>query len=114
MQNKNLPPSRKSILHNGEVKPVGPHQRITYSGSVHALQTSSIGASKVRVMTRSRFFTRSVASVIKLSFNLFSACRFNAGPPVSALVDLSPPTKIADKTSTASTPSDGEFIFFIA
>src|SRR4051794_39063850 len=46
MQQRNLPPTRKSILQTGEVKPFGPHHCMTYFGSVHAFQTSSRGASK--------------------------------------------------------------------
>src|SRR5438270_8265427 len=51
MQQRNFPPTRKSILQTGEVKPFGPHHCITYLGSVHAFQTSSRGASKTRVIT---------------------------------------------------------------
>src|SRR5258708_3649712 len=51
MQQRNFPPTRKSILQTGEVKPFGPHHCITYFGSVHAFQTSSRGASKTLVTT---------------------------------------------------------------
>src|SRR3712207_3391750 len=51
MQTSEVPPSRKSILATGAVKPVGPHQRITRSGSDQAFHTSSTGASKTRVTT---------------------------------------------------------------
>src|SRR5580698_7912292 len=51
MQQRNFPPTRKSILQTGQVKPFGPHHCITYFGSVHAFQTSSRGASKTRVTT---------------------------------------------------------------
>src|ERR1700694_5168874 len=51
MQQRNFPPTRKSILQTGAVKPFGPHHCITYCGSVHAFQTSSRGASKTRVIT---------------------------------------------------------------
>src|ERR1700694_2384982 len=51
MQFRNFPPTRKSILQTGVVKPFGPHQRIARSGSDQALNTSSSGASKTRVMT---------------------------------------------------------------
>src|SRR5579862_6218937 len=51
MQNRNFPPTRKSILQMGEVKPFGPHHCITYFGSVHAFQTNSRGASKILVTT---------------------------------------------------------------
>src|ERR1700746_3364918 len=51
MQRRDFPPTRKSILQTGEVKPFGPHHCITYFGSVHAFQTNSRGASKTRVTT---------------------------------------------------------------
>src|SRR6476661_10011805 len=58
MQQRNFPPTRKSILQTGAVKPFGPHHCITYFGSVHAFQTNSRGASKTRVKTiRSISFT---------------------------------------------------------
>src|SRR6202045_1146530 len=58
MQQRNFPPTRKSILQTGEVKPFGPHHCITYFGSVHAFQTNWRGASKILVTTiRSISFT---------------------------------------------------------
>src|ERR1700689_5936430 len=51
MQQRNFPPTRKSISQTGAVKPFGPHHCITYLGSVHAFQTNSRGASKSRVTT---------------------------------------------------------------
>src|SRR5580765_3530194 len=51
MQQRNFPPTRKSISQKGAVKPFGPHHCITYCGSVHAFQTSSRGASKTLVTT---------------------------------------------------------------
>src|ERR1051326_4026292 len=51
MQQRNFPPTRKSIWQTGAVKPFGPHHCITYFGSVHAFQTNSRGASKTLVMT---------------------------------------------------------------
>src|SRR5437660_6066143 len=51
MQQRNFPPTRKSILQTGEVKPFGPHHCITYFGSVHAFQTNLRGASKTLVTT---------------------------------------------------------------
>src|SRR5437762_13657534 len=51
MQQRNLPPTRKSIWQTGAVKPFGPHHCITYFGSVHAFQTNSRGASKTLVTT---------------------------------------------------------------
>src|SRR5246127_337924 len=50
MQQRNFPPTRKSISQTGAVKPFGPHHCITYFGSVHAFQTNSRGASKTRVI----------------------------------------------------------------
>src|SRR5687767_7742175 len=55
MQTSDVPPTRKSILASGQVKPSTPHHCITYSGSLQAFHTSSTGASKTRVTTRSRF-----------------------------------------------------------
>src|SRR5215467_6732342 len=49
MQKRNFPPTRKSILQTGAVKPFGPHHCITYFGSVHAFHTNSRGASKTLV-----------------------------------------------------------------
>src|ERR1700745_1953416 len=51
MQQKNFPPTRKSISQKGAVKPFGPHHCITYFGSVHAFQTNSRGASNTLVIT---------------------------------------------------------------
>src|SRR5438874_5559792 len=51
MQQRNFPPTRKSISQKGAVKPFGPHHCITYCGSVHAFQTNSRGASKTLVTT---------------------------------------------------------------
>src|ERR1700683_528780 len=50
MQQRSFPPTRKSILQTGAVKPFGPHHCMMYFGSVHAFQTSSRGASKTLVM----------------------------------------------------------------
>src|ERR1700678_1079550 len=58
MQQRSFPPTRKSILQTGEVKPFGPHHCMMYFASVHAFQTSSRGASKILVTTiRSISFT---------------------------------------------------------
>src|SRR3984885_2140969 len=58
MQQRSFPPTRKSILQTGAVKPFGPHHCMMYFGSVHALQTNSRGASKTLVTTiRSISFT---------------------------------------------------------
>src|SRR5271169_545708 len=51
IQQRNFPPTRKSILQKGVVKSFGPHHCITYFGSVHAFQTNSRGASKTLVTT---------------------------------------------------------------
>src|ERR1700753_2776868 len=51
MQQRSFPPTRKSILQTGAVKPFGPHHCITYFGSVHAFHTNSRGASKILVIT---------------------------------------------------------------
>src|SRR5579862_6530477 len=63
MQQRNFPPTRKSILQNGAVKPFGPHHCITYFGFVHASQTNARGASKIRVTTI-RSFSLAVFPVI--------------------------------------------------
>src|SRR5579863_3312323 len=58
MQQSNFPPTRKSILQTGAVKPFGPHHCMMYFGSVHAFQTNSRGASKTLVIViRSVSFT---------------------------------------------------------
>src|SRR6201985_3822350 len=49
MQQRSFPPTRKSILQTGAVKPLGPHHCMMYFGSVHAFQTSSRGGSNTRV-----------------------------------------------------------------
>src|SRR5215203_2982122 len=51
MHTSDAPPTRKSISALGDLKPVGPHHRITYSGSLQAFHTSSTGASRTRVTT---------------------------------------------------------------
>src|SRR5246500_5006080 len=63
MHKRDFPPTRKSILQTGEVKPFGPHHCITYFGSVHAFQTNSRGASKTLVTTI-RSISLTVFSVI--------------------------------------------------
>src|ERR1700742_5203804 len=55
MQKRDLPPTRKSILQTGDVKPFGPHHCMMYSGSVHARHTSSRGASNTLVTTNRSF-----------------------------------------------------------
>src|SRR2546430_16155878 len=63
MQQRNFPPTRKSILQKGAVKPFCPHHFITYFGSVHAFQTNARGASKTLVITI-RSFSLTVFLVI--------------------------------------------------
>src|SRR5688500_2731803 len=46
-----MPPGRASIRQNGRVAPCGPHHRAKCSASVHARNTASRGAAKVRVIT---------------------------------------------------------------
>src|ERR1700761_7547950 len=75
-QQRSFPPTRKSILQMGAVKPFGPHHCMMYFGSVHAFQTSSRGASKTRVIVI-RSISLTVFSVISdllflhLIYNLF-------------------------------------------
>src|SRR2546422_3647285 len=63
MQQRNFPPTRKSISQKGAVKPFGPHHCITYFGFVHASQTNARGASKTLVTTI-RSFSLTVFFVI--------------------------------------------------
>src|SRR5579863_6321 len=63
VQMRYFPPTRKSILQTGEVKPFGPHHCITYFGSVHAFHTNSRGASNTLVTTI-RSISLTVFSVI--------------------------------------------------
>src|SRR5690349_10216433 len=71
MHRRDFPPTRKSILQTGAVKPFGPHHCFTYLGSVHAFQTNSRGASKTRVITiRSVSFTVFVVISDLLFFHL--------------------------------------------
>src|SRR5712691_810589 len=68
MQQRNFPPTRKSILQTGAVKPFGPHHCITYFGSVHAFQTNSREASKTLVTT--------IRSISLTVFSVISDLRF--------------------------------------
>src|SRR5580658_5668038 len=63
MQTRNFPPGLMSMSQNVVVKPCGPHQRATCSGSIHALNTRRRGASMTRVTTS----CRSVASAAAVS-----------------------------------------------
>src|SRR3954469_13842430 len=77
MQQRNFPPTRKSILQTGVVKPFGPHHCITYFGSVHAFQTNSRGASKTLVITiRSVSFNGLLVMSILPFFICFTKCGF--------------------------------------
>src|SRR6516165_11597849 len=58
------PPGRTSIRLEIVAKPRGTHQRARCSGSVHILETSRRGASKIRVMTSSRSAERAAASAL--------------------------------------------------
>src|ERR1700733_2058258 len=51
MQQRNFPPTRKSILQTGEEKTFGPHHCITYFGAVHSFQTNTRWESKTLVTT---------------------------------------------------------------
>src|ERR1035441_7976297 len=73
MQQRSFPPTRKSILQTGEVKPFGPHHCITYFGSVYAFQTNSRGASKTLVTT---IRSISLTVLFVISDLLFFICRF--------------------------------------
>src|SRR3972149_245681 len=66
------PPGRTFNSQTGFVNPFGPHHCATCFGSVHALNTSSRGASKTRVMTSSR----SVAVMASLVFALLTVMLF--------------------------------------
>src|ERR1700759_5053801 len=75
MQQRNFPPTRKSISQAGQLKPFGPHHCITYFGSVHAFQTNSRGASKTLVTTiRSVSFTVLLVISDLLFFHLLYNC----------------------------------------
>src|SRR6201998_383191 len=91
MQQRSFPPTRKSILQTGAVKPFGPHHCMMYFGSVHALQTNSRGASKTLVTTI-RSISLTVFSVI--SDLLFLHSIHNHLQPVEALF---PESAIADR-----------------
>src|SRR6266542_5095561 len=54
MSMRMAPPGRTSNWHTGFVNPSGPHHCATWFGLVHASNTSSRGASMVRVRTSSR------------------------------------------------------------
>src|ERR1700727_3379169 len=76
MQQRSFPPTRKSILQTGAVKPFGPHHCMMYFASVHAFQTNSRGASKTRVIvirsvSLTVFFVISDLLFFHLLHNLF-------------------------------------------
>src|SRR5579864_6701012 len=91
MQQRKFPPTRKSILQTGAVKPFGPHHCITYFGSVHAFQTNSRGASKTLVTTI-RSIPLTVLSVI--SDLLFLHLLYNC---IQFVETLFPELAIADR-----------------
>src|SRR4029453_14320427 len=64
MATSEVRPSRRSILASGQVKPVGPHQRRTCSGSVQACHTCPTGGSTTRLITSSRFWFSTGISVL--------------------------------------------------
>src|SRR5271166_3745603 len=68
MQQRNFPPTRKSISQKGAVKPFGPHHCITYCGSVHAFQTNARGASKTLVITIRSFSLTVLFAISGLRF----------------------------------------------
>src|SRR5437899_9571950 len=72
MRSLKRPPTRRSISTDsrGVSNPAGPNQLATWSGSVHALNTSARGASKTRVIVIC--CSAVVESVIALSFLDFS------------------------------------------
>src|SRR5207244_6664022 len=70
MHQRYFPPTRRSISHAGDVKPFGPHQRMTCSGSVQPYQTSSRGASKTRSTMSTRSSAVMGASVLSAIFVL--------------------------------------------
>src|ERR1700744_6566671 len=77
MQQSSFPPTRKSILHTGAVKPFGPHPCMMYFGSVHAFQTNSRGASKPLVTTiRSVSFTAFAMSDLLFFHLLYNQVQF--------------------------------------
>src|SRR5271156_4626658 len=91
MQQRSFPPTRKSILQTGAVKPFGPHHCIMYFGSVHAFQTSSRGASKILVTI---IRSASLAVLFVTSGLLFLHLIYNCFQFVEALFPESP---IADR-----------------
>src|ERR1700733_5583551 len=109
MQQRNFPPTRKSIWQKGAVKPFGPHHCITYFGSVHAFQTNSRGASKtlvttIRSVSLTVFFVISdllfhlIHNHIQLVETLFPESAIRSGPVADCLDRLWP--KRADTLSS--------------
>src|SRR5271163_404546 len=90
MQQRNFPPTRKSILQKGVVKPFGPHHCITYVGSVHAFQTNSRGASKTLVTTSRSVSLTVFFAIFDLHFfySIYNCIQFvEALFPESAIAD---------------------------
>src|SRR5437762_8504911 len=86
MQQRDFPPTRKSIWQTGAVKPFGPHHCITYFGSVHAFQTSARGASKTLVIT---ICSISLTVLFSISDLLFLHLIYNRIQLVQALFPVS-------------------------
>src|SRR5271170_4851590 len=91
MQQRNFPPTRKSISQEGAVKPFGPHHCITYFGSVHAFQTNARGASNTLVTT---ILSVSLTVFFVISDLLFFHSIHNQIQPVESLF---PESAIADR-----------------
>src|SRR5258705_7394021 len=75
MRARHGPPSRLSSSTSGAVKPLGPHHCFASFTSVHAFQTRSRGASKVRLMTSSRFDDDAPLLFAALRAHMFSLLR---------------------------------------
>src|SRR6185312_12276689 len=67
---RNVPPGRASSRQDSVVNPCGPHHCAACSGRVHALKTSSRGASSKRVTTSSRLAPGAMVSVVVATFHL--------------------------------------------
>src|SRR3989304_5654502 len=108
MQKRYLPPTRKSIVQDGAVKPFGPHQRATWSGSVHAFHTSSRGASKTRVMASSVSFARPRPFVLVFEGTVIppSCPRAVEGSSLPSLFALSMFLQVVGQPVEAVSPQD--------
>src|SRR5688572_22990875 len=70
------PPGRTSSSQTGLVKYVGPHQRASISGSVHALNTISRGASRIRSSTTVGCSVTGWGEIAEVSVLLFVVVTF--------------------------------------